>query len=68
MGEPGQELFDGKAGPEFPDSRAKLLLGVDGEMAQLALDVQPPQFDGVQVRAAPENAPPPEGVAPTLSR
>jgi hypothetical protein len=51
VGEPGQELFDGHAGPQFPDSRAKVFLGVDGKVAQLALEVRPPQFDGIQVQA-----------------
>jgi hypothetical protein len=34
VGERGQGFFDGEAGPEFPDRRAKLFLGVDGQMAR----------------------------------
>jgi hypothetical protein len=51
VGKPGQELFDRETGPEFLDSGAKVLLGVQSEMAQLPFEIRPPQFDGVQVRA-----------------
>ena len=51
MAEPGSDFRNGQAGADSPDGCGELGLGVDGELAELALHVCPPQLDGVQVRA-----------------